>query len=93
MYFKLPSFLGGSLDKAWEYLLKAKEICPLNPYTKLYLADLYLTKKMKEKAKKELTELIQMEEEQKWLPEIKKLKEMAKEKLRRLNGKEEKFNR
>jgi len=87
MYFKLPSFLGGSLDKAWEYLLKAKEVSPTNPYTKLYLADLYLAKKMKEEAKKELLELIQMEEEQKWLPEIKKLKKMAKEKLRRLNDK------
>uniref|UniRef100_A0A7V6CN58 Tetratricopeptide repeat protein n=1 Tax=candidate division WOR-3 bacterium TaxID=2052148 RepID=A0A7V6CN58_UNCW3 len=87
MYFKLPVLLGGSLVKAEEYLLKAKKICPTNPYTKLYLADFYLAKKMKEAAKRDLLELSQMAEGPKWLPEIKKLKKIAEEKLRRLDGK------
>ncbi len=84
MYYQLPSFVGGSLEKSLLYLLKAKIISPNNPYTKLYLADTYLALKRKEEAKRELEELIQMKEEKKWLPEIRKLKEKAREKIKEI---------
>lgn len=84
IYYQLPSFLGGSLEKSLNYLLKAKIISPNNPYTKLYLADTYLALKRKEEAKRELEELIQMKEEKKWLPEIRKLKEKAREKIKEI---------
>ncbi|MCS7250376.1 MAG: tetratricopeptide repeat protein [candidate division WOR-3 bacterium] len=84
LYYQLPSFAGGSLKKSLEYLLRAKRISPNNPYTKLYLADTYLSLKRKEEAKRELEELIKMEEEKRWLPEIKKLKEIAKKKIKEI---------
>lgn len=81
MYYKLPGIAGGSKDKSLEYLLKAKEICPTNALTRIYLADTYLAKKMKEEAKKELKEVIEMEPDPRWVPETKILKKEAQEKL------------
>jgi len=81
MYYKLPGIAGGSKDKSLEYLLKAKEICPTNALTRIYLADTYLSKKMKEEAKRELKEVIEMEPDPRWIPETKELKKEAKEKL------------
>lgn len=84
IYYQLPSFMGGSLEKSLDYLLRAKRISPNNPYTKLYLADTYLSLKRKEEAKKELEELINLKEEKKWLPEIRELKEKAKENINKI---------
>ncbi len=84
MYYKLPGIAGGSKDKSLEYLLKAKEICPTNPLTKIYLADTYLALKRKEEAKKELKEVIEMEPDPRWIPETKELKKVAKEKLEKI---------
>ncbi|MGQ9618406.1 MAG: tetratricopeptide repeat protein, partial [Candidatus Aminicenantia bacterium] len=81
MYYKLPGIAGGSKDKSLEYLLKAKEICPTNALTKIYIAETYLAKKMKEEAKKELREGIEMEPDLRWIPETKELKKQAKETL------------
>ncbi len=81
MFYKLPGIAGGSKDKSLEYLLKAKEICPTNALTKIYLADTYLAKKMKEEARRELKEIIEMEPDPRWIPETKELKKEAKEKL------------
>lgn len=81
MYYKLPGIAGGSKDKSLEYLLKAKEICPTNALTKIYLADTYLAKNLKEEAKKELKEVVEMEPDPRWIPETKALKKEAQEKL------------
>ncbi len=84
IYYQLPSFLGGSLEKSLDYLLRAKRISPNNPYTKLYLADTYFSLKRKAEAKRELEELIKMAEEKKWLPEIRELKVKAKENINKI---------
>lgn len=84
MYYKLPGIAGGSKDKSLEYLLKAKEICPSNALTRIYLADTFLAMKKKEEAKKELKEVIEMEPDPRWIPETKELKKEAKEKLEKI---------
>ncbi len=84
VYYKLPGFAGGSKEKSLEHLLKSKEICPTNPLTRIYLAETYLALKEKEKARKELKELLAMEPDPRWIPETKELKEQAKEMLKKI---------
>lgn len=84
MYYKLPGIAGGSKDKSLEYLLKAKEICPTNALTRIYLADTYLAMKKKEEAKKELKEVMEMEPDPRWIPETKELKKVAKDMLEKI---------
>ena len=84
VYYKLPGFAGGSKKKSLEHLLRSKKICPTNPLTRIYLAETYLALKEKDKAKKELEELIAMEPDSRWIPETKELKELAKEMLKKI---------
>ncbi|MFQ6081815.1 MAG: tetratricopeptide repeat protein [Candidatus Aminicenantia bacterium] len=84
VYYKVPGFAGGSKKKSLEHLLKSKEMCPTNPLTRIYLADTYLALKEKEKARKELEELINMEPDPRWIPETKEFKEQAKEMLKKI---------
>lgn len=84
LYYKLPGIAGGCKEKSLEYLLKSKEICHTNPFTRIYLADTYLKLKKKEEAKKELKELINMEPDPRWVPETKELKKKAEQMLKEM---------
>jgi len=84
VYYKLPGFAGGSKQKSLEYLLKSKEICPSNPLTHIYLAETYLALKQKDKARKVLKELLELEPDPRWIPETKELKELAKQMLKKI---------
>jgi len=57
-YFKMPKIIGGSSEKAKEYLEKATKYKPVNPISLLFLADLYISKGEKEKPKYFLPRLL-----------------------------------
>ena len=81
VYFKLPGFAGGSKDKSIEHLLKSLEYGPNDPVTRLYLAETYLSKKEKEKAREQLEFIMGMEEDPRWTNDIAECKVEAKEML------------
>lgn len=80
LYYELP----GSKKKSLDYLLKAKELGATQPGCYIYLADTYLALNQKDEAKKALTILLNMEPDQRWIPETKGFKKIAQEKLKKL---------
>jgi tetratricopeptide (TPR) repeat protein len=54
MYFKLPRFAGGGIDKSIEYLKKSLEYAPTVSTTHLFLAESYMAQKEYKRALQEL---------------------------------------
>ncbi|MEW6367953.1 MAG: tetratricopeptide repeat protein [Acidobacteriota bacterium] len=69
MYYRLPWIAGGSKKKSLEYLLKSLQLAPANTLTKLYLCDTYWSLGQKDKAKKELEEILSVKPDPRWIPE------------------------
>lgn len=79
VFFKLPGIAGGDKDKSLEHLLKSVEYGPNDAMTRLYLAETYLKKKEKEKARAELEFILNMEDDPKWANSVMECKAAAKE--------------
>jgi|Deesub1362B_J571_1020462.scaffolds.fasta_scaffold00002_295 tetratricopeptide (TPR) repeat protein len=77
VYFKLPGFAGGSKEKSLEHLLKAKEIGPNDPLTRLYLAETYLALDEIDKARQELEFVLSLEDDPRWISDVITCKEEA----------------
>ena len=86
MYFKLPGIAGGSNEKAVEHLLKAIAIDKTRLLNHLFLAEVYIAEDEKEKAKAELTFVIDAEFEADRKPENEEEKAQAKELLKEMEG-------
>lgn len=81
VYFKLPGFAGGSKKKSLEHLLKAKEIGPNDPLTRLYLAETYLALDEVAKARQELEFVLGFEDDPRWISDVAACKEAARKLL------------
>jgi len=81
VYFKLPGFAGGSKKKSLEHLLKAKEIGPNDPLTRLYLAETYLALDEVAKARQELEFVLGLEDDPRWISDVAACKEAARKLL------------
>jgi len=78
LYFKVPALLGGDLDKAEEHLKKAVSIDEGRLLNHLFLAEVYLERDEKEKAKRHLELVVDGEWEEHRRPENEEEKERAK---------------
>jgi hypothetical protein len=58
VYFKLPRFVGGGIDKSIENLKKSLEYAPNVSTTHLFLAESYMSKKEYQLAQQELNIII-----------------------------------
>ncbi len=58
MYFKLPRFAGGGIDKSIDYLKKSLAFAPNISTTRLFLAECYLSQKDYKKAQHELNAIL-----------------------------------
>lgn len=81
VYFKLPGFAGGSKEKSLEHLLKAKEIAPHDPLTRLYLAETYLAMDKVAEARQELEFVLSLEDDHRWISDVQACKEEARKLL------------
>lgn len=81
VYFKLPGFAGGSKKKSLEHLLKAKEIGPNDPLTRLYLAETFLAMDEVAKARQELEFVLGLEDDPRWISDVAACKEAARKLL------------
>jgi tetratricopeptide (TPR) repeat protein len=78
LYYKLPSFKGGDINKSEEYLRKAIELGPTNLMNHTFLAETLIKKDKKDEAKKELQKVLDMPPEPGLEPEAKIEKKTAK---------------
>jgi tetratricopeptide (TPR) repeat protein len=81
VYFKLPGFAGGSNKKSLQHLLKAKELGPNDPLTRVYLAETYLALDEVEKARTELEFVVNMEPDATNAPDVEDQRGVAKKLL------------
>ncbi len=58
LYYELPEFVGGNLDKSEEYLLQALEFDPNYTAARLALAEVYVRQKRWDKAREQLQTLL-----------------------------------
>lgn len=90
IYFKVPAFFGGSLEKSREHLEKARSICPRQTTALLYLAETYWKLEEKALAVEALEHLLRVEPYGAILPEAARDKAEAGKLLReyreRMNG-------
>lgn len=70
LYYRLPWIAGGNKKKSLEYLQKSLKLAPANTLTKLYLADTYWSLGQKDKARTELEEILTLQPDPRWLPEL-----------------------
>ncbi|MCJ7485232.1 MAG: TRAP transporter TatT component family protein [Candidatus Aminicenantes bacterium] len=86
IYFKVPAFFGGSLKKSREHLERARDICPRETTTLLYLAETYWEMKERSLAVETLEQLLRIEPYEAILPEAVKDKAEAERLLRKYKG-------
>jgi tetratricopeptide (TPR) repeat protein len=86
VHFKVPAFFGGSLKKSREHLEKARDICPRETTTLLYLAETYWEMKERRLAVETLEQLLRIDPYGAILPEAVKDKAEAERLLRKYRG-------
>jgi tetratricopeptide (TPR) repeat protein len=87
VYDKVPGILGGNDKKARVFLEKARDICPQNAMTLLFLAEVYWDIGEEELAIKTLEHILEMEPDKRWLPETQKKKRAAARMLKKFRQK------
>ncbi len=84
LYYKVPGLFGGSKSKSLSNLMKAKEICPRDLLTRLYLAETLKAMHRKEQARKLIEESLKIEASPDEKPEEKDYKERMRKLLEKL---------
>jgi tetratricopeptide (TPR) repeat protein len=84
LYYKLPGFKGGDNDKAIEHLEASVKGAPTNALTRLYLAEVYKSERMKDKALEQVRFIIAMTPDERWAPEHDSIKTQAEALLKKL---------
>jgi tetratricopeptide (TPR) repeat protein len=82
VYFKLPGMAGGSKKKSLEHLERSKELGPEDALTRVYLGETLLAMKEIEKSKEELEYVLNIEDDDRWITDIKESKKTARELLK-----------
>ena len=89
IYFKVPAFFGGSLKRSRQYLETARDICPRETTTLLYLAETYWEMKERQLAIETLERLLSVEPYAAILAEADKDRTEARRLLDKYRGKGE----
>jgi tetratricopeptide (TPR) repeat protein len=87
MYFKLPRFAGGGIDKSIEYLKKSLQYAPNISTTRIFLAESYMAQKDYQHAQQELNSILSTPPIPGLEPEFTADKEEAKRLLAEVNKK------
>jgi len=82
VYFKLPGMAGGSKKKSLEHLEMSKQLGPEDAMTRVYLGETRLAMKEIEKSRAELEYVLNIEDDDRWITDIKESKETARELLK-----------
>jgi len=82
VYFKLPGMAGGSKKKSLEHLEISKQLGPEDALTRVYLGETLLAMKEIEKSRAELEYVLNIEDDARWITDIKQSKETARELLK-----------